>query len=503
MSRFSSFRVRALGLILFLLGTGWAQAAASESTKPQVLIITDMTHDDGNSLIRYLYYSHMFDTLGIVVTPQLPDYDYDSQGPWQKAQQILSAYGEEFTQLRQHHADYPEPKALQRVTKQGRGALPIIWLTNEKEFSGPIGDRKVTSSWGKIEFSDWIGDGVNPHGHTKDSEGSEFLLELFRRPSDAPLFVQMWGGPITFVQALFRYRQEASPADFQRLLDRLHIYGILFQDITFDFMVDLDLVRTLSCGNLGTVESTYHGDRVAPRWLLYDAGHFWRYCCPLDRSLKPMHAHEVRGHGPLSELYDDGGEGDTPAFLYLVSAQLGLNDPLDPTQGSWGSRFASMGADFPPGYYHTCDLPMSELTRWIPAVKRSFLNRLSYSTRSPAQVNREPAPVVQGKPGPDVIRMTVDPGERVLLDASESYDQDGDDLAFDWWVYPEASSYPGRVEFEPAQTPQFVFTVPTDIGEHTVHLILEVRDNGSPSLVAYRRVILRGNGQLYAEHRRD
>lgn len=54
--------------------------------------MTDMTHDDGNSLIRYLHYAHLFDTEAIIVTNQLPDYYHDSPEPWNKAQEIIKAY---------------------------------------------------------------------------------------------------------------------------------------------------------------------------------------------------------------------------------------------------------------------------------------------------------------------------------------------------------------------------------------------------------------------------
>jgi len=491
------------GVNVIYLGTaliaalGWGNRSLAgvgvvESAKPQVVIMTDMTHDDGNSLIRYLYYSHLFDTRGIIVTTQLPDYGHDSNVPWNKAQQILEAYREEFDQLRKHHPDYPEPDDLLSVTHRGRGALPILWLTNEREFKDHIADRFVTSSWGEITFHDWIGEGETPNGESKDSPGSEYLLELFREQRTDPLYVQMWGGPITFVQALYRYRQETSPAEFQRLLDRLHVFGILLQDITFDFMVDLDLARNLSCGLFGTVESTFAGERVSPRWLLHDSGHFWRYCCPEDRSTKPMHAFEVRGHGPMSDLYDDGGEGDTPAFLYLLSAQLGLNDPLDPTQGSWGSRFQPMGADFPDGYFHTCDLPAAELYRWIPDAKASFLNRLRYSTHEPDEVNHEPTPVLMDSASPTVMHHEVIPGETVRLDAGESFDRDGDTLSFRWWVYHEASSYALAEMLRGGRGAEYDVEVPADLGDADLHVILEVRDDGNPSLVAYRRVILQG-----------
>lgn len=68
--------------------------------KYRVVIMTDMTHDDGNSLIRYLYYSPYFDTEAIIVTQQLPDFKYDQNGPWIKVNNILDAYQEEYSQLK-------------------------------------------------------------------------------------------------------------------------------------------------------------------------------------------------------------------------------------------------------------------------------------------------------------------------------------------------------------------------------------------------------------------
>lgn len=249
----------------------------------RVIIMTDMTHDDGNSLIRYLYYSHLFDTEAIIITPQLPDFPFDSQAPMQKADGILNAYRQEFQQINQHHKGYPTYDQLAKVTKPGRGAIPIIWLTNEKKFDSEIAGRKVSTTWGDIKFSDWIGEGMNPNGEPKDSEGSEFLQEVFAKEDDRPIFVEMWGGPITFVQALYRYRKKVDEQQFQKLMDKLHVFGILLQDITFDFLIDLDKVQDLKCANMGTVKSTYEGERVRPGWLLHDRGHFWKYIGLMNR----------------------------------------------------------------------------------------------------------------------------------------------------------------------------------------------------------------------------
>jgi hypothetical protein len=73
----------------------------SHPDKLRVVILTDMTHDDGNSFIRYLYYSSYFDLEALIVTNQLPDYNFNDTGPWDKAMGILDAYRQELPHLRQ------------------------------------------------------------------------------------------------------------------------------------------------------------------------------------------------------------------------------------------------------------------------------------------------------------------------------------------------------------------------------------------------------------------
>jgi hypothetical protein len=272
---------------------------------------------------------------------------------------------------------------------------------------------------------------------------------------------------------------------FQQLLLKLHVYSIHLQDITIDYLIDLDQVRTTRCSHLGETRSTYRGERVAPRWFLFDKGHFRRY-------LDMVRPEQVNGHGPLSDRYDGGGEGDTPAFLYLISARLGLNDPLDPTQGSWGNRFYPAGEPFPDGHHHTCPGSDRELTRWAPDATNSFLARLQWSVREPGEVNREPVPVLDGDASGRVIHRRARPGERIELDASGSYDPDGDTLRLHWFFYREASSYAGNIEIADAGGARQTMVVPDDLGARSIHLVLEVRDDGSPELVAYRRVIISG-----------
>ena len=482
-------------LLIFALAACDAQTSndlQTDQDRIRNVILTDMTHDDGNSLIRYLYYASYFDLEAMIVTNQLPDFNYDETGPWDKAMGILDAYREELPQLRKHDPDLPDYEELMAVTKQGRGALPIIWLTNTLEFSGQIADRFVTSEWDSVYFHDWIGEGYTPHGEPKDSEGSDFLVEVFEKDDDRPIFVQAWGGTITFVQALHRFREKHGEEKFQELLPKLHLYGILFQDISFEYFADFEKMQNETCAGFGTAVPTYGEDSVELGMALYENGHFWYYVWSDDPDYqRPVTSEMVNGHGPMSDIYDDGGEGDTPAFLYLLSSIFGLNDQLDPTQGSWGSMFRPMGDSFSEIYYSTCDIDQNELIRWIPAATNSFMNRLQWSVKDPGEVNREPVAVINGDQSNNIIRLKGNPGETITLDASGSYDPDEDELTFHWFRYAEADSYTGEMEISDPENPVQQITIPEDLGSANIHIVLELKDDGDPELVSYRRVIIK------------
>lgn len=65
-------------------------------------------------------------------------------------------------------------------------------------------------------------------------------------------------------------------------------------------------------------------------------------------------------------------EGDTPSFLYLVSAVRGLNDPHKPDQESWGGQFIQ--TDPAKNYWFDGPGPES-VCKWRAEVQEDFARR--------------------------------------------------------------------------------------------------------------------------------
>ncbi|HKJ42003.1 MAG TPA: hypothetical protein VKA27_07900, partial [Sunxiuqinia sp.] len=76
------------------------------------------------------------------------------------------------------------------------------------------------------------------------------------------------------------------------------------------------------------------------------------------------------------------------------------------------------------------------------------------------------------------------------LDASKSYDPDGDNLSFLWFSYPEAGTYKKEI-ITNAQNSHSLWVVAPEVDKkETAHIILKVTDKGEPRLSRYKRIIV-------------
>ena len=94
----------------------------------------------------------------------------------------------------------------------------------------------------------------------------------------------------------------------------------------------------------------------------------------------------------------------------------------------------------------------------------------------------------------DTMTITVPPGVKkgdvltIRMDASKSFDPDGNSLRFLWWQQPEIGTT--EVTIEQSDQSIAILRIPADTKGDTVHLICEVHDDSPFRLVAYRRIII-------------
>lgn len=178
-------------------------------------------------------------------------------------------------------------------------------------------------------------------------------------------------------------------------------------------------------------------------------------------------------------------------FLYLVPT--GMNDPEQPTWGSWAGRYGPMDGFAGRSYCWANQADAwggttnrdNTLRRWAADLQNDFRARLDWCVKPFAEANHPPEAKVEGP-----RQRVVSPGSEVPLSARGSRDPDGHLLAYEWFVYREAGSYRGTVILWNPDTNRASFVAPGVSSPETVHVLLRVTDNGVPSLSRYQRVIV-------------
>lgn len=334
-------------------GSGTTVGPDKEVKKPRVIVMTDFPPldvipvkasygppekrsdpDDVQSMVRFLLYTNEFDVEGLIASAGTRAYVARKQN----ILDMLNIYDQVDENLRQHDPRYPTADQLRWVTWQGRDG-----------------------TYGK--------NGVPNLGSDKDTEASDAIIRVVDKPDDRPVFVCVWGGPYEVAQAIWKVQNTRSPAELKRFLGKLRIYLIGQQDNTARWLLDSfpDLFLIVA-------DSTYRG--------------MFSYAPGGDPSLNDIdwvYQYIHRGHGPLGLAYPEDTtmdpskkgvrEGDTPSFLYLVSAVRGLNDPNKPDQESWGGQFIQPD----PAKNHWFDGPGPEsVYKWRAEVQADFARRADW-----------------------------------------------------------------------------------------------------------------------------
>jgi hypothetical protein len=476
-----------LALVAIAVAPGVAHA------KPRVVIMQDGEVDDMDSFIRYLYYSNEFDTAGIIYTSSTYHYSGDGSAvaPFRwTGTDWVNRYLDEYAQIRPNlirHADgYPTADHLKSVYKIGN-------VTNVGEM-------------------------------TQITDGSEWIKRLILDDDQRPLYLQAWGGTNTAARALksIQDQYEGTPewAAIQAKVNRkVVLYNILTQDTTLNDYIRpnwpginvIDNQRQFwSFAYLWPfVTPVEHQPVLRAPWieqnLLVDTGPLMEeYRTYRDGKPTPGDDENNRWRPEESEanqnvgygLHDFISEGDSPAYMFLFDFN-GLRSSEDPTYGGWGGRFAANATgwidtedEFPysgPSGLGTYLTPRRAypLTRWFSDLQDDFASRVAWGVADTyAAANHPPAVATPH------LNMVVPPGRRVSLSGSAA-DPDGNAVTWTWWQYSDAGTYPGKITIDNANTSEASFVLPEDATPgDTIHVIMDVKDTGTPSISRYQRIVV-------------
>jgi hypothetical protein len=435
--------------------------AEKAPAKPRLLVLTDIggDPDDQQSMIRLMTCANEFDIEGLIASAAgIPGERKEDVTRPDLIRQIVQAYGKVRPNLLLHRPDYP----------------PVGLLLDRIKSGNP---RR----------------GVKNIGAGHDTEGSRWIVKVVDRDDPRPLNVTIWGGSTDLAQALWRARNDRTAAELERFVGKLRIHAIGHQDDTGPWIVEhfpnLFYVLSKAPAKRDMREGAYRGMYLGGDESLTSKG--W------------VDAHLRKDRGPLGALYPTKTwtapnphgclkEGDTPSWLYFLPT--GLSDPAHPEWGCWGGRFRAAGG----GLFRDAADTVGKVTdaratvwRWRPAFQADFAARMAWCVKPARGANHPPHAVLNGSTGARVVEVKGKTGEVVRLTAAGSSDPDGDRLSFHWFVYPEAGTYGRDVPLSGKEGEKTALTVPADAAGKTIHVVLEVTDDGAPSLTRYRRVIIR------------
>ncbi len=442
--------------------------------KIRLVVLTDIENepDDAQSMVRLLTYSNHFNMEGLIATTSI--WKQEKVADW-RIHEIVDAYEKVETNLKVHEEGYPSAPFLRKIIKKGIA-----------------------------EF------GMNGVGKGKNSEGSDFLVSIIEKNDTRPIWISVWGGANVLAQALWTLEKTKTPKELSRMIKKLRVYTISDQDDSGPW-IRKNFPKLFYIVSPG-FEENHGGQYHYATWSGISGDKFHGRFSGPEFSLvdNPWLSENIRKkHGPLGAEYPKTEylmEGDTPSFLGLINN--GLNQMENPGYGGWGGRYELYIPHYKKYMYEPETRPIwtnvqdevfSSITnrkhtsnhatiwRWREAYQNDFAARIDWSITDKYKNANHP-PVVHLTHDRE---LSVKSGNKVTLNASKTFDPDGDKLSYNWIYYAEVGTLlRGSLEMNNEKNGIVSFKAPEVNKPKTAHFIVEVTDDGEPMLTRYERVIV-------------
>jgi hypothetical protein len=456
--------------------------------KPALIVLTDIggDPDDTQSLRRLLVYSNEFRIKGLIATADnIPRPGYKHQIRTDLILDAIDDYSKVRDNLLLHASDYPTPESLRAVVRGGQ-----------------------------------VNRGAENLAPGKETPGSRHIIETVDSCTET-IYIVMWGGAHDLAQALLDLKSTRSEKEVGKFIRKLRVYAVSDQDA-------INNIHPKGTGewireNFPDIWYVEPGSMSIEGMTASYRGMYQNDSKGGEHALKPLVMKGIEklndeawvmenvvawgplglgypatvNQNPASERNTKGvKEGDTPSWFFVY--HHGLNNPDFPEWGGWGGRFVNKSKNY---YVEAEDNHWSgssdaslrrkwTVARWREAYQNDFAARMRWCLLPFEEANHNPLVIVNGNDEKLPIEIYARVGDKLGFDASQSTDPDRNELSFNWFFYDEISDAKSVGIKTKSGSSKCSIEIPKGMEGRDIHLVLEITDNGIPSLTSYKRMVI-------------